>query len=247
MSRVESAPIHVVPLVDAAEVAREASSRIAGELRHAIDRRGRASIALSGGNTPRDTYVRLAREPDIDWTHVTVVWVDERAVAPTDDRSNYRWAKETLLDAARIPPDRVHPMPAEDPDCGAASHAYELALREAVALDAEGVPSIDVVVLGIGDDGHTASLFPGEPTVHVRDRLVACVPAATSREPRMTLTPPVLEHARAVFVLAVGAAKRPALQRAWSDQGDLAQTPARVIRECRGDVTWIVDRAAADG
>jgi 6-phosphogluconolactonase len=226
------------------EVAREAAARIARSLQSAVRARGRASIALSGGNTPRDTYALLAREPGIDWTKVEIFWVDERAVPPTDDRSNYHWTKTTLLDAAGIPPKQVHRMPAEAHDRDAAARDYERLIRDRVVPDAEGVPAFDLVVLGIGEDGHTASLFPGESTVDIVDRLVVSVPARGGREARLTLTPPAIEHARSLIIIVVGTSKRAALDRVWLVQGDVRQTPARIVRGCRGGVTWIIDNAA---
>ena len=237
-------PGQLVASLDAASVARDAASRVAKLLRAAIARGGRATLALSGGTTPRDAYTLLAREPGLDWNKVGIFWVDERAVPPADDRSNYRWAKTTLLDGAGIDPARVHRMPADAADRDAAARDYEATIRAGVALDGDGVPCFDVVVLGIGDDGHTASLFPGEATVDVHDRLVAAVPAKGPREARLTLTVPLLEHALNVLILAVGAAKRPALERVWSAQGDVHETPARVVRGCRGTLTWIIDKAA---
>jgi 6-phosphogluconolactonase len=251
-------PGQLVAVRDSAELAREAATRIGRALRSALGRGARASIALSGGNTPRDTYVQLAREPGIDWSAVDVFWVDERAVGPTDDRSNFRWAKASLLDVVPIPADHVHRMRAE-PSAGgqaappsggpadyleAAARDYEATLRAHVALDVDGVPTFDAIVLGVGDDGHTASLFPGEPTVDIHDRFVAAVPARGGREARLTLTVPVIERGRHVFILAVGAAKRPALERAWAVPGDIHQTPARVVRGCRGAVTWLIDKPA---
>jgi 6-phosphogluconolactonase len=240
---------------DAADLAQEGAARIARTLRAALARSRRASIALSGGNTPRDTYARLASEAGIDWTAVHVFWVDERAVAPTDDRSNYRWAKASLLDTIAIPADCVHRMPAEPPADApgsssppayleAAAREYEAAIRQHVELDADSVPAFDVLVLGVGDDGHTASLFPGESTVDVHDRLVAAVAARGAREARLTLTVPIIEHARNVFLLAVGAPKQPALERVWAVRGDVHDTPARVVRGCRGAVMWLIDKAA---
>jgi 6-phosphogluconolactonase len=237
-------PGQLVATPDASHVAHEAASRIARALRFALEKNATASVALSGGNTPRDAYALLAREPSIDWSRVEVFWVDERAAPPTDDRSNFRWAKATLIDAAGIPPARVHRMPADAPDPEAAARDYERLLRERVAADADGVPAFDIMVLGIGEDGHTASLFPGEPTVDIVDRLVAVVAARGAREARMTLTAPVIEHARSIIVIAVGAGKRAALERVWSVQGELGPTPARVVRQARGGVTWIIDKAA---
>jgi 6-phosphogluconolactonase len=201
-------------------------------------------VALSGGSTPRDAYALLAREANIGWHNVDVFWIDERAVPPDDDRSNYRWAKATLLDTAAISPERVHRMHAEAADLEAAARDYERIVRERVPADEQGVPAFDIIVLGVGEDGHTASLFPGEGTVDVLDHFVASVPPLGAREARLTVTAPVIEHARHVCVLATGTAKRPALERVWSTQGDPRQTPARVILRCRGLITWIIDRAA---
>lgn len=237
-------PGQLVALQDPAGVAREAATRIAKLLRAAIARSGRATFALSGGNTPRDAYALLAREPGLDWTKIDLYWVDERAVPPTDDRSNYRWARSTLIEPAGIREARVHRMMGEATDREAAARDYETVVKAGVELDGDGIPAFDIAVMGVGDDGHTASLFPGEPTVDIHDRLVAAVPAKGAREARLTLTTTAIEHIRNVEILVVGAAKRPALERIWSAQGDVHETPGRVIRGCRGAVTWIIDKAA---
>jgi 6-phosphogluconolactonase len=237
-------PGQLVASRDPSQVAKDAAARMAKGLRGAIGRIGRATLALSGGNTPRDAYALLARQSGLDWTKVDVFWVDERAVPPSDDRSNYRWAKATLLDPAGIAPARVHRMPADTEDLEAAARQYDADIRRHVELGPEGTPAVDVMVLGVGDDGHTASIFPGEPTVDIVDRLVASVAAKGSREARLTVTVPVIEHARNVLILAVGAAKRPALERVWALQGNVHDTPARIVRGCRGAVTWIIDKAA---
>lgn len=200
-------------------------------------------MALSGGNTPRGAYERLAHEAGIDWSKVDVFWVDERSVLPTDDRSNYRWAKAALLNAVPALAGRAVRMEADRPDAQAAALEYEKILRARVTLDAQGVPSFDAMVLGIGDDGHTASLFPGEPTIDIEDRWVAPVPAGSGREARLTLTAPVIRHARHVLVLVVGEGKRAAIHRTWDPQGDVHVTPARIICTCLGCVLWIVDEA----
>jgi 6-phosphogluconolactonase len=237
-------PGQLVAAPDATGVAREAASRMARAIRYALERAETASVALSGGNTPRDAYALLAAEPDIDWSKVDIFWVDERSAPPTDDRSNYRWAKATLLDGAPIPTSRVHRMPADAPEPDAAARDYERIIRERLSKDDDGVPVFDMVVLGVGADGHTASLFPDEATVEIVDRLVVAVPAKGGREARMTMTAPLIEHARSVLVVATGMGKRDALERVWSIQGDLRRTPARIIRACRGGVTWVIDKAA---
>jgi len=234
----------LIAVPSAEDVAREAAARIAKTLREAIKARGKATFALSGGDTPKQAYRRLAEEPDIDWGRIDLFWVDERAVPPTDDRSNYRWAKECLIDPAKIDGGHVHRMRAEEPDLEAAAREYEGLLRENVTAGQGGVPAFDAMVLGVGDDGHTASLFPGQPTVEISDRFVVSVGKTDGREMRLTLTAPVIEQARAVFVLAVGSKKTPALERVWSVSGSLRETPARVIRNARGSIHWVIDKAA---
>src|SRR5579872_718572 len=237
-------PGRIVVAASPVQVAEQSAARLSLVLREAASKGGAATMALSGGNSPRQAYARLAREPGVDWDKVRVFWVDERAVPPTDDRSNYRWAKAELLDHAPIPATHVHRMAAERSDRAAAAIEYEKLIREHVRADGDGVPSFDAVVLGVGDDGHTASLFPGDTAVDITDRLVLAVPAQAAREARLTLTAPAIIHARHVFVIAIGAGKRPALERVWKRDGDVHVTPARIIRECRGSVTWIVDEAA---
>ena len=237
-------PGMLIAVPAAEDVAREAAARLAKTLREAIKARGKASIALSGGDTPRQTYARLAEEPDVDWSAVEVFFVDERAVPPDDDRSNYRWAKECLLDRAKIPDGHVHRMHADEADLENAAREYEQVLRTKLPAGQGGVPALDVMVLGVGDDGHTASLFPGMPTVDILDRAVVAVGKTEGREPRLTVTAPVIEQSRSVFVLAVGAKKTAALERVWSVSGSLHDTPARVIRNVRGAIHWVIDKAA---
>ncbi len=241
----KAVPGQLVAVTHPEELAREATARIAqAALAQAIAKNGSASFAVSGGNTPRATFERLAKETGVDWSKVDIFWVDERAVPPTSERSNYYWAKVTLLDPAKIPADHVHRMPGEAVDLAGAARDYERLLRERVKVDAEGVPAIDVAIMGIGDDAHTASLFPGEATIDITDRLIADVPVHAGLEPRLTFTTPLIEHFRHVFFLIEGASKRPALERIWAAQGDVHETPGRVIRGCRGVVTWIIDNAA---
>jgi 6-phosphogluconolactonase len=232
-------PGQLIAVPDLESLAKEASARLARTLRDTIMRRGKASFALSGGETPRPAYERLGRERGIDWNKVDIFWIDERAVAPDDDRSNFKWAKKNLLD--HVPGARVHRMPGEAKDLDGAAKDYEKLLRSELTTG-----GFDLAVLGIGDDGHTASLFPGESGVLEADRWVISVPAAPAkkREARLTVTAPVIESTAVVFVLAVGAAKQGPLERAWSTSGSVSETPARVLRSVRGGLTWIIDKAA---
>jgi 6-phosphogluconolactonase len=228
---------------DAAQVAREACARMTRAIHDALKERGSAFIALSGGSSPVEAYRCLAQQP-IDWKNVHIYWVDERAVPPEQERSNYGAAKKALLDSISVPSENVHRMPAEQPDLAKAAMEYETLLRDTVKQKLGGLPALDLVVLGIGDDGHTASLFPGEGTVSITDRLVADVPARNGREARLTLTAPLLENGRASVIIALGKSKHAPLERIWATSGDLQQTPARVIRGFRGAITWVIDRAA---
>lgn len=228
---------------DAEEASREAVARMLRGIREALRDRGEATIALSGGSSPIAAYELLAKEA-LEWSKIHVYWVDERAVPPDHARSNYAAAKKALLDPAKIPAANIHRMEGEAKDLEAAAAAYDATLRETVKHKIGGVPALDLVVLGIGDDGHTASLFPGEPTVHVTDRLAAAVPARGERETRLTLTGPVLENARATVVIVLGKGKHAALERVWATSGSLDETPARIVRSFRGAITWVIDRAA---
>jgi 6-phosphogluconolactonase len=235
-------PGQVITLRDGAAVATEAATRLGRALTAAIAERGKASLALSGGNTPRPAYEQLAAQPGVDWAKVTVLWIDERAVPPDHARSNYRLAKESLLSRAPIPPGQVHRMVGEASDLEAAARDYERVLAN--------VGVIDVAVLGIGDDGHTASLFPGERAVLVRDRTALAIAAAPAleREARLTVTAPVIERIGSVLVLAVGKAKHGPLERVAAEAGSLEETPSRVMRSVpAGALAWILDEAAAGG
>jgi 6-phosphogluconolactonase len=236
-----SGPGQILHPGDGSAVAVVAAERISAALVRSLGQHAAATLALSGGRTPRDAYALLAKSAAVDWSRVHVFMVDERAVPPTHERSNYRWAKAILLDHVPIPAQNVHRMRAEASDLAAAAREYEACLRRYVPADADDVPALDVAVMGIGDDGHTASLFPGEPTLRVTDRLVASVPAAPGREARMTITRPVIEHAQELLYIVVGQEKRNALDRVFAEQGDLEHTPARIVRGCRGRVQWVVD------
>jgi 6-phosphogluconolactonase len=223
----------------------EAAARHIVERAHAATReRDRFSIALSGGSTPRDLHLKLASPPlvgQVDWDRVHVFFGDERCVPPDDERSNFRMANETLLSKVPIPRDQVHRMQGELPPEKAAAE-YERQLRE---FFGEEPPSIDLILLGMGDNGHTASLFPGLSAVREQRRWAMAEYIAEVGMARLTLTPLVLNLAREDLFLVAGPAKAHMLRQVLEGPYLPDERPAQVIRPALGEVFWMVDAAAA--
>jgi 6-phosphogluconolactonase len=196
-------------------------------------------LVLSGGSTPVSAYRRLAQMPGLDWSNVELFLSDERFVPPDHHHSNYRMVRETLLADGKVQPLKLFAMPTDDtPDSAAAR--YDEMLRQqygAGELEAD-VPLFHLTLLGLGDDGHTASLLPGQPVLDERKLWVAAVPEGRD-EPRLTLTYPALESSSLTVFLVSGAAKRAALAQARA-----GQLPAGALRP-RGRLVWLVDEAAA--
>jgi 6-phosphogluconolactonase len=221
------------------EAAAEQTTRT---LESALAARTRATFVLTGGNTPRQLYGLLASSPyrgRISWERVRFFWGDERCVPPNDPQSNFGMARDTLLSKVPVPPDHIHRMLGELPDADEAARRYEAEISEIIPGPRE--PAFDLVLLGMGDDGHTASLFPG--TQWNEERLVTgnYVPRLGSW--RLTMTPRLLNAARAVVFLASGSAKAKAL--AGVLEGPQGAFPAQRISPARGTLTWMVDAAAA--
>jgi 6-phosphogluconolactonase len=202
----------------------------------AIRERGRFLVALSGGETPRPLYERITASSGLDWAAVDVFWADERCVPPTDPRSNYGTVREALLDRVAIPEDRIHRI-AGELDPLAAADAYEVELRRVVGADSR----LDLILLGIGADGHTASLFPRHQALTEVERWI--VPVHASAEPpwRVTMTLPLINAARHVLFLVTGAEKAEAVR----DLVDGKPLPAAMVRPTDGDLTFLVDAEAA--
>ncbi len=219
-------------VVDADAVPDVAADRIARAIEAALAERDRALIALAGGSTPRAAYERLATRP-LPWAKVDVFFGDERAVPPDHPDSNFRMAREALLDRVPIPTDRIHRMEAERRDREAAAAEYAARLPE----------RLDLLLLGVGEDGHTASLFPGSDAVEERARKVVAVEGPKPPRQRLTITPVVIGAARTVLVLATGPDKAPAVARALHGPRDPVACPAQLARSG----TWILDHAAAAG
>lgn len=226
----------------------------------AIRSRGRFTVALSGGSTPRSMYALLAAEHAngaaesgtaaqnrcrISWENVQVFWGDERHVGPDDPQSNFRMTREALLDHVPIPAANIHRVLAENPDAAAAAADYEAELRRAFELGAGEFPEFDLVLLGMGPDAHTASLFPGTEVIHESQKLVAAPWVEKFKSYRITLTPPVLNSARQVTFMIRGEDKAEALQAVRRGLFDPDLYPAQIIRPTQGKLIWLLDRAAA--
>jgi 6-phosphogluconolactonase len=227
----------------------EAVSRAAAELflrqaNEAVKDRGRFSVALSGGHTPQRVYELLAGPPFnrlVDWGRVHIFWGDERCVPPDDPRSNARMAREKLLDHVPVPPGQVHPIAcANSAKDGARS--YESLLRSFF----DGAPKrFDLVFLGLGTDGHTASLFPGTPAVLEKDRWVTDVYSEKDGIYRVTLTAPILNQALVLAFIVSGASKAEALREVLTRRPEPERFPARLIEPDGGKLYWLVDRNSA--
>jgi len=224
-------------LGDPEALARRAADRVVAAAQAAKDR---FAIALSGGSTPRRLYQLLVDAP-MPWARTHWFWGDERFVPPDDPSSNYRMAREALLAHVPIPPGQIHPIPTTGLTSDAAATAYERTLKAFYGADELGDrPLFDVVLLGLGTNGHTASLFPGKPVLEERHRWVGSMDDAEAG-PRITLTYPALESSRETLFLVAGADKKTVLREVLA--GDWRHPAARLAP--RGALRFLADRAAA--
>jgi 6-phosphogluconolactonase len=232
----------VVIAEDRAQHAALTAELCARSIMSAVDERGVARVAISGGNTPSESYQHLSTL-SLPWEQVEWYWVDERAVPPDHPRSNFGAAARDLklTDGAHGKP---HRMEGEAPDLAAAAARYEALLRQNFGV--ASAVAFDVVTLGMGEDGHTASLFPGIGAVKIDDRLVAAIPDQPDKglEARLTLTAPVIREARLIVVLVRGAAKKKVVAAA-RQMGSEDQIPARILQRAKGKVVWVIDKDAA--
>jgi 6-phosphogluconolactonase len=226
---------------DARQLSEAAARMFVEEARRRIDESGRFAVALAGGSTPKATYEILARgyggPEDLDWSKVHAFFGDERSVPPDHEDSNYRVAREALL--SHVPVGSVHRMRGEMEPREAAA-LYEKELEEFFG----GPPVLDLVLLGIGEDGHTASLFPDTPALDARDRWAVENPVEKLNTTRLTLTVPAVDAARKVAFLVAGEGKAEALEEILEGDANPHKYPAKLVRP-EAEVAWMVDRAAA--
>ncbi len=238
--------MHVAIYPDSNTLSHEAAQHVVRLATEAIASHGRFTIALSGGSTPKALYSLLGNEPyrsQIDWALVEIFWSDERCVPPDSSDSNYQLAQEVLLSKVPIATNQVHRMPADKPDRDAASQEYTQEMQRVFGTD--GIPSFDLLQLGMGPEGHTASLFPHQASLHEQQRLVMPVNVPKPPPPRLTFTPPLLNAARHVLFLVTGSEKADALQAVLEGSYQPEEYPAQIVRPPHGEVTWMLDTAAA--
>jgi len=245
--RRSSAEPNVVVLPDPQALAYEAAKRFARLARRSIGETGRFAVALAGGSTPRALYQLLATEPfrgQVPWHRVHLFWGDERCVPPDDPQSNYRMVRETLLHSLPLLPDEnIHRILAERPPEEAAA-AYDQTLRAFFRSD-DSFPCFDLVLLGLGPDGHTASLFPGTAALDETERSVVANWVPQQNAWRITLTYGVLNAAHHIIFLVAGAGKAAPLKDVLEPDSLQPPLPAQQVNPTAGTLTWLVDEAAA--
>ena len=234
---------------DAAALARRAAQYFVEMAGEAMDYGKRARIALSGGSTPKAAFEMLADPSQpwrsrMQWENLELYWVDERAVPPGDADSNYRMTCEALLDHVPLRPEQIHRIESElEPELAAAH--YESELRDNFRLEGAEIPRFDLIALGMGADGHTASLFPRTEALTEMSRLVTANHVPQKDTWRITLTWPVINHANSVFFLIAGADKAEVLKEVLTGPRDLERLPSQLIWPASGILTLILDKEAA--
>jgi 6-phosphogluconolactonase len=237
-------------LANATDLFHAAAEEFVRAARTAIGAQGRFTVALSGGSTPKGLYSMLAANfADFAWNRIFLFFGDERHVPPTDPESNYRMVQESLLSKIKIPAENVFRVPGENPDAAAAATEYEAQIRRFFEvkpgeLKPGEFPRFDLILLGMGPDGHTASLFPDSPALDEQSRLVVANWVAKFNTHRITFTFPVLNHAAEVLFMASGADKADILRQVLEGK-NTPPLPAQRVQPSDGKLLWMLDEAAA--
>jgi len=233
---------------NAEDLARRTVKLFVSAARETLASRARFYAALSGGRTPQRTFELLGASPEakaLPWARIQVFWVDERYVPPDSPHSNYRLAADTFLGSVPIPPDNIHRIPTEYGDIHEAAEVYTGMIRDAFGVTPGEIPQFDLMVLGMGPDGHTGSLLPNSYAPFDVDALVSVVYALGDTRSRITLTCPVLRAARRLTVLVSGAEKAQVLKDVLTSEPDEVRYPIHVLWPVLDKIVWLVDRDAA--
>jgi 6-phosphogluconolactonase len=239
---------NVVICEDLEDLSLKASQHITRYLVQQAEFKPRVSLGLSGGSTPEKLYQYLSRDPfknEIPWNRLHLFWGDERCVPPDDPRSNFGMARDSLISKIPIPPENFHPIAGEEPDPHYAAHQYETHLRHFFDPPPWDWPRFDLMLLGIGSDGHTASLFPGEGVLEENKRWVCGVNSEKLEIPRLTLTFPVFNHASQILFLAAGMEKAPVLKNLTSHSSGSSALPYTRVQPSQGQLFFFLDKASA--
>jgi 6-phosphogluconolactonase len=241
----KSVDIRIVP--DPPSLFQAAADDFVSQATSTVKAQDRFTVALSGGSTPRGLFGLLAAQyrERLPWNKMFFFWGDERHVPPDSSESNYRMAYEALLSKVPVPPANVFRVPAEDPDASHAAATYERTLREFFRLPAGAFPRFDLILLGMGPDGHTASLFPGSSAVADRSHLVVATWVDKFKTDRITFTAPVINQARVVTFLVAGADKAATLREVLEGSQPAELYPSKLIKPADGSLIWLMDQAAA--
>jgi 6-phosphogluconolactonase len=239
--------VEIRTLTTPQELFATAAEEVVRTANEAVAERGRFTIALSGGSTPKNLYNLLATNARtaLPWDRMFFFWGDERHVPPTDPDSNYRMADETMLSKIPVAAGNVFRIAAENPDAAAAAEAYEQALRKFFAVGPGQFPRFDLILLGMGPDGHTASLFPGTAALQEKSRLVVANWVEKLKASRISLTLPVLNAAYCVTFLVSGTDKAAVLRTVLEENAPTEQYPSKLVKPSDGKLIWLLDRAAA--
>jgi len=236
-------------LADANSIAQTAAAEFLEAAQQAVTEKGSFSVALAGGSTPKALYGLLATNPllqaKVPWSKIQFFFGDERHVPPTDEESNFRMAEEAMLGKAPVDPKQVHRIKGEKRNASQAAEEYEQDLRASFRLQVGEFPRFDLVLLGMGPEGHTASLFPGTKALKEERRLVVSNWVGKFYTDRITFTPPVLDNAARVIFMVHGEEKAPALKAVLEGPYEPEQLPAQIIQPKQGKMLWLVDPSAA--
>ena len=239
----------IVVVRDAVELSYKAAELLVRCISETLSRKERFSMALSGGSTPQTLFSLLVEDEyfksTIPWGKIHFFWGDERHVPPQDEQSNYRMANDIMLAKAHVRTENIHRMPTEQGDAGKVAQDYEQELRQFFELAADRLPVFNFNLLGIGPDGHTASLFPETEALHENRRLVVANWVEKFQTNRITMTAPVLNNADTIVFLVSGLEKADILQQILEGEHRPDHLPAQLIRPRQGRLLWLVDQAAA--
>lgn len=239
---------NIITVSNAGALAHKAIELFVRSSQKAVAEKGLFYVAMSGGYTPRLFFELLGQKSvglEVPWSKTHLFWVDEHCVEPDSDESNYKLAADTFLPKVGIPPENVHRIFGELHDCRAAARSYEKTITNVFGLQAGQLPKFDLIVLGMGDDAHTGSLFRGSYAVFDKENIVCAAYFMDGRKNRITLTHPVLCEATSVVILVSGKEKATILEKVITSEPDEVQFPIHTLWPALEKVTWVVDKEAA--